>query len=182
MKVIKCRKCGILYERSIAVKNKQFVCLNCGNEEKILDIMYKDKLSGSLSNLFPHEFTIDDVKCLSMESFIQSLRVKEKDIQNEICLKYNGYIAQKLRLALPDWRKTGKVYWQSKEIVRNSEEYDELITKAYDRLFENNVFRYCLNSFKDYYFIHSIGCDDSYETLLTEEEYISQLNRLVKKL
>ena len=91
-------------------------------------------------------------------------------------------MAYKMRLALNDWRKDGYVYWQGKSILRNSDEYAALITKAYDCLFEQNIiFRTILERFKDYHIIHSIGCDDIEETLLTENEYRYQLNRLKSK-
>lgn len=185
MKVIKCRKCGVIYERNKVlndIEDNLFVCDECGNIDYLMDISYKDSISSSLSNLFPHEFIIDNIKCLSMESFIQSLRIKEKEVQEEVCSKYTGYMACKLKAAFPDWRETGYVYWQGKQISRISTEYSDLITKGYDCLFENIVFRYCLNSFKNRYLIHSIGCDEITETLLTESEYIYQLNRLIKKL
>lgn len=157
-------------------------CRYCGYENKILDISYKDNLSTSLSNLFPHKFVIDGVKCLSMESFIQSLRVEDKTVQRNICEEYTGYMAYKMRLSLPDWRKDGYVYWQGEKILRFSEEYQKLITKAYDMLFENDVFRFCLNTHKNKVLFHTMGCYEEEETLLTPCEYITQLERLIEKL
>ena len=60
-------------------------CPICGKDNKILDVSYKDEVSSPLSNLFPHKFIIDNVECLSMESFIQSLRVPHVNIQRKIC-------------------------------------------------------------------------------------------------
>lgn len=117
-----------------------------------------------------------------MESFIQSLRVSDEIVQKKICEEYTGYTAYKMRLSLPDWRKEGCVYWRGKKILRESLEYHRLLTKAYDKLFENEVFRYCLNMHKDDILIHSIGCKDVKETLLTPDEYIDQLERLRRKL
>ncbi len=181
MKVIVCKNCGTPYYDDLK-GCKEFFCERCKYHTKVLDISYKDEVSAPLSNLFPHKFEIDNIVCLSMESFIQSLRVKEKSLQIKICSDYSGYMAYKMRSALPDWRSTGKVYWQGKPITRNSKEYENLITKAYDCLLENDVFRFSLNSFKDYYLFHSIGSNNENETLLTEDEYISQLNRLINKL
>lgn len=175
-----CKNCA---QKVIASKNQTICrCECCGHDYEILDISYKDNSSAPLSNLFPHKFVIDGVKCLSMESFIQSLRVEDKNIQRKICEEYTGYMAYKMRLSLPDWRKDGYVYWQGEKILRFSEEYQKLITKAYDMLFENNVFRFCLNTHKNKVLFHTIGCYDEEKTLLTQCEYIAQLERLIEKL
>lgn len=165
------------------LKSNNIQCELCGHENEVLDISYQNNESAALSNLFPHKFIIDGVMCQSMESFIQSLRVEDSKIQKKICEDYSGYMAYKMRLSLEDWRKTGYIFWQGKIILRNSEEYKELITKAYDALYSQNiVFRHCLSNNKDKILIHSTGCCDTSETLLTEQEYIFQLDRLVKLL
>ena len=148
----------------------------------MIDISFKNMQNSPLSNLFPHKFEIDGVKCNSMESFIQSLRAEDPTLQEKICSEYSGAMAYRLRLLIGDWRKTGTIHWRSKEIVRDSDEYISLITRAYDCLFEQNiVFKHVLlKNFTDKYFIHSTGCDDKKETLLTEAEYRAQLNRLRK--
>lgn len=179
-----CKKCNnsLSFDDS-EKKSKICRCSFCGYDNKILDISYKDPNSASLSNLFPHKFVIDGVTCQSMESFIQSLRVREEFIQREICENYSGYMGYKMRLSLPDWRKKGYVYWKGKSILRDSEDYNQLVTKAYEQLFyQNLVFRYCLINHKDDVLFHTIGCTDKKETLLTQDEYISQLNKLIELL
>lgn len=41
--------------------------------------------ASSLSNFAPHEFIIDDVKCASMEGFLQSLKFQNPDMQRYVC-------------------------------------------------------------------------------------------------
>ena len=162
-----------------------YSCPICDWDSKTetIDISYKDNLSAPLSNLFPHKFVIDGVECKSMESFIQSLRERDVQLQKSICSDYSGMMAYKMRLALNDWRKEGDVYWQGKTICRFSDEYTELISRAYNCLFEQNIlFKTVLERFKKHHLIHSIGCDDISETLLTEHEYRYQLNRLKEKI
>lgn len=114
-----------------------------------------------LSNLFPHKFEIDGVMCSSMESFIQSLREENVEMQKSICSDYLGMMAYKMRLCLNDWRKDGNVYWLGNKINRYADECRNLLSKAYDALFEQNiVFREILKRYKDFHLIHSIGCDD----------------------
>lgn len=186
-----CPICGARVEK---FQGFHYVCNKCGWDslENTIDIYSKDPLSSPLSNLFPHMFIfypdyknpVQHVECASMESFLQSLRVKEPMLQIQICKGYAGLNAWKLRGCLNDWRKDGIVYWDGKPIVRVSKEYTNLITRAYDCLFHGNaVFReLVLPRFKDSILIHSIGHDDPNETLLTELEYRHQLNRLIKKL
>ena len=169
-------------EKNLNKTNQILSSKDSNNNQKVLDISYRDNESAPLSNLFPHKFQIDGVNCISMESFIQSLRVSDEIVQKKICEGYTGYTAYKMRLSLPDWRKEGYVYWRGKKILRESLEYHRLLTKAYDKLFENEVFRYCLNMHKDDILIHSIGCKDVKETLLTPDEYIDQLEILRRKL
>ncbi len=183
--LVYCKKCSNLLDNVTHMDLTKIdicICEKCGYRNKILDISYKNDISAPLSNLFPHKFEIDGIVCQSMESFIQSLRVKDKNIQRQICEKYSGYMAYKMRLSLSDWRIDGFVYWQGEKIDRNSKKYTDLISRAYDCLFENDVFRYCLNKYKDHKLIHSIGNIFKSESLLTEFEYIEQLERLIEKL
>lgn len=176
-----CPVCGNVVWLEYVCEHASHLCEKCNWDSDIdtLDIAYKDNATAPLSNLFPHEFTLDGVKCKSMESFIQSLREKDSVLQKNICSNYSGLMAYKLRLSLTDWRKTGFVYWKGEQIIRKSDEYTQLITRAYDALYHQNfVFREILYRSKDKILIHSIGNEDENETLLTEAEFRYQLNRL----
>lgn len=166
----------------VFLKNNCYNCSNCGWNSKIntLDISYKDENSAVLSNLFPNKFEVDRITCLSMESFLQSLREPNPTLRTIICSEYNGYMAYKMRRMLTDWRQTGIVYWQGKKIIRNSEDYHNLLKHAYSCLYNDNLlFRTVLIRTKGKFLIHSIGCDDKKETLLTESEYRYFLNFLL---
>ena len=173
-------------------EHTHYVCTKCNWDSLVntVDISYGDNLSSPLSNLFPHNFTIYNsispntcIYCLSMESFLQSLRVSDAKLQKYICENYSGYASYKLRLSLNDWRKDGIVYWQGKPINRFSDDYKLLITEAYNALYEgNDVFReLVLPRFKDCHLIHSFGGQIQAETLLTQDEYLWQLKRLIKR-
>lgn len=176
--VIICPECG----HDALLDASTYHCSSCGWDSSVdtWDISYSSNSTAPLSNLFPHAFEIDGFKCQSMESFIQSLREENCQLQKSICSDYSGYMAYKLRLCLHDWRKEGFVFWQGKPIPRCSLEYRDLITRAYDALFAQNIiFKEILtNRANAKYLIHSIGCDVPSETLLTELEYRFQLNRL----
>lgn len=186
--VIQCPVCGA----DAKITNyTHYMCRSCKwtSLTNTVDIYSKDPISGPLSNLFPHKFLFytsedDRTNCLSMESFLQSLRVKDPVLQKYICENYSGLIAWRLKHSLHDWREDGFVYWNGKAIKRESDEYTALITTAYDRLFEGNpVFReLVLPTFKGKILIHSIGGASKSQTLLTEPEFLYQLNRLIAKL
>jgi len=183
-----CPKCGKeLIDKSSHVK-KFFLlicedCTYCISNPNIIDISFKSKgLAKALSNLCPYPFEFDDVKCSSMEAFIQSLKVKYPDVQEEICSK-TGPFCYNLREMFDDWRETGNVYWKGKEICRQSKKYIMLLTRAYEALWNQSlIFRYALIKVKEngYILDHSIGCDDPSETLLTPKEYMGLLDHLMK--
>lgn len=185
--------CPVCGNRAELFQHTHYVCNKCkwDSLENTVDIAFGDPVSSVLSNLFPHKFmffhptnSAGDVCCLSMESFLQSLRVKDPNLQKFICENYSGPIVQKLKVCLRDWRKDGYLYWNGIAIKRESETYQNLITTAYDCLFEGNpIFRECvLPKFKGVHLIHSIGKDCESGTLLTEAEFRYQLNRLIQRL
>ena len=89
----------------------------------------------SLSNFAPHEFEIDNIKCASMEGFLQSLKFQNPDMQKYVCSLVGK--AAKFKGKNKKWQKTGNLYWQSEVIKRDSERYQELLDKAYNALAKN---------------------------------------------
>lgn len=132
--------------------------------------------SSALSNFAPHPFVIDGIECNSMEGFLQSLKFENPDMQKEVC-KLVGKQA-KFKGKKKKWWRTQTLYWQGKAMKRDSDEYQELLTKAYDSLNLNEGFRKALIATKGCTLTHSIGKNKIMETVLTEREFIKQLNRL----
>ena len=146
-----------------------------------MDIGSENKYpASSLSNFSPHPFVLDGVECASMEGFLQSLKFKNPDMQKEVC-KLIGKAA-KFKGKKKKWWRDQILFWQGKEYKRDSQEYQELLTRAYDALFENEGFRKALEATNNATLTHSLGSRDIHRTVLTEREFISQLNRLRKKL
>ena len=146
-----------------------------------MDIGSENKYpASSLSNFSPHPFVLDGVECASMEGFLQSLKFKNPDMQKEVC-KLVGKAA-KFKGKKKKWWRDQILYWKGKEYKRDSQEYQELLTRAYDALFENEGFRKALEATNNATLTHSLGSRDIHRTVLTEREFISQLNRLRKKL
>jgi len=136
--------------------------------------------ASALSNFAPHPFTIDGVECASMEGFLQSLKFKNPDMQIEVC-KLVGKAA-KFKGKKKKWWREQILFWQGQAIKRDSQDYQELLTRAFDKLFENEGFQKALKATGNATFTHSMGKNDIHRTVLTEREFISQLNRLRKKI
>jgi len=119
-----------------------------------------------------------------METFLQSLKIKDPTLQYEFVKNYSGMAAKKMSAVLDGWKEDQLLYFDTKVYKRESDEYTELITRAYDALYDTNrIFREAiLPRFKGYHIIHSIGSDSKSETVLTEAEFRFQINRLISRL
>jgi hypothetical protein len=115
-----------------------------------------------------------------MEGFLQSLKFKNPDMQIEVC-KLVGKAA-KFKGKKKKWWREQTLFWQGQAIKRDSQDYQELLTRAFDKLFENEGFQKALKATGNATFTHSMGKNDIHRTVLTEREFISQLNRLRKKI
>ena len=129
----------------------------------------------SLSNFSPHPFTIDGVLCNSMEGFLQSLKFKNPEMQKEVCLLVGKQA--KFKGKRKKWYKSQTLYWQGKEYKRDSNEYQELLDKAYTEIYNNESFREALKKTKGV-LTHSMGKKKPNETVLTEKEFCSRLMKL----
>lgn len=151
----------------------------------VLDIYSKGWYpSYILSNFSPNKFNFDGVECCSMEGFLQSLKVKNQHKQKEICKLY-GKHAKNTGKRKIWWKITGNVYWQGRRICRSSEEFKQLILRAYIEMFKQNHHFYVALSSIDSYsstkgikLVHTLGKKKKRQTILTEEEFISCLNYL----
>lgn len=132
--------------------------------------------SSNLSNFAPHNFVVDGVECASMEGFLQSLKFSNPDMQREVC-KMVGKQA-KFKGKKKKWYRTQTLYWQGKTIKRDSEEYQELLDKAYNELGKNAGFQKALRATGTATLTHSMGKHKQSETVLTTQEFISRLYRL----
>jgi len=137
-----------------------------------------DYPADSLSNFYPHEFEIDGIRCASMEGFLQSLKFRFSFIQRRIC-RLSGKAAKKRGTKRAGWKKRGYIRWKGEKIARLSYDFTVLTERAYACMYEQNeAFRDALNSTRGKVLTHSIGSHDKMDTILTEEEFIENLNKL----
>lgn len=137
-----------------------------------------------LSNFYENSFTLDGVRCASMEGFLQSLKTRNIEKQRYVC-SLCGKTAKKFfehRWNNFFWKLTGTLYWQGKRIKRRSEAYQQLLDRAYAALSQNPVFVKALLDTEDATLIHSIGKSNARLTVLTEEEFVGRLIKIREEL
>ena len=132
--------------------------------------------ASALSNFAPHPFIIDGIQCNSMEGFLQSLKFESEEMQKYVCTLV-GYAAKK-KGKNKNWRDKQTLYWKGVPIKRDSEQYQTLLNKAYNALYENGKFQSALKATNNATLTHSIGKNKKSETVLTTQEFCSRLTYL----
>lgn len=136
--------------------------------------------ASALSNFAPHPFEIDGVQCSSMEGFLQSLKFSSIDMQKHVCTLVGK--AAKFKGKKKKWYRTQKLYWLGVEYDRASQEYQNLLDRAFEALSCNIGFRKALMATGNSTLRHSIGKNKTNETVLTETEFCSRLRKIRSKL
>ncbi len=134
--------------------------------------------SCALSNFAPHPFVIDEVECNSMEGFLQSLKFKNPEMQKEVC-KLVGFAAKR-KGRNKKWNQF--LYWQGKKVDRFSDEYQDLLDKAFWELSKNTKFKKALLASRDAILTHSIGKRKQSDTILTVKEFCGRLMQIRARL
>lgn len=125
--------------------------------------------SNVLSNLCSNGFRLDGMVCGSMEGFLQSLKRKELDKQRQICSMKGGNAR---KMSVTSWQTDQVVWWKGQAIDRQSEEYQRLIRRAYQAMFEQSErFRAALMQTRGITLVHTSGEPSSYKTILTPSEF-----------
>lgn len=136
--------------------------------------------SCALSNFAPHSFEIDGLKCASMEGFLQSLKFSSPEMAAHVCTLVGK--AAKFKGKKKKWFRTQTLYWKGVPMQRQSEAYRLLIERAYNQLATNEGFKRALLATRDATLTHSMGRSKKNETVLTEQEFCSNLYRVRKML
>ena len=136
--------------------------------------------AAALSNFAPHSFIFDGVECNSMEGLLQSFKFSNPEMQKEVC-KLIGKQA-KFKGKKKKWFKTQTLYWQGREFKRDSDEYQELLDRAFDALSMNDSFRKALLATNNATLTHSAGKTKQSETILTKSEFCSRLIKIRDRL
>ena len=150
---------------------------NYDPETNTLDIRSNGQYpSGVLSNLCSNGFRFDGVVCSSMEGFLQSLKHKEKDKQLQLCSMKGGNARKH---TVTSWQTDQIVWWKGEAIDRQSEDYQKLIRRAYQAMFDQSErFRAALMSTRGITLTHTSGEKNPYKTILTEQEFCTILTEM----
>ena len=101
------------------------------------------------------------------------MKFKNIEMQRYICTLV-GFAAKKAGKG-KNWQRTQTLWWNGQPIKRDSQEYQDLLDRAYVALFRNKKARACLLSTGNANLTHSIGRTKANETVLTRNEYCSRL-------
>lgn len=134
----------------------------------------------ALSNFAPHQFEIDGITCHSMEGFLQSLKFQNPDMQAHVCTLVGK--KAKFKGKKKKWYRSQTLYWQGQEIDRHSQEYQDLLDRAFDALGQNQGFKKALLATQNATLTHSMGKNKVTETILTKKEFCSRLTKLRTQL
>ena len=125
--------------------------------------------SNVLSNLCSNGFRFEGMVCGSMEGFLQSLKQKDRDKQRQICSMKGGNARKH---SVTSWQTDQIVWWKGVAIDRQSEEYQKLLRRAYQTMFDQSErFRAALMQTRGITLTHSSGEKSPYKTILTEQEF-----------
>lgn len=139
--------------------------------------------AASLSNFTPRKFIFDGIECRSMEGLLQSFKFDKQHIQEVVCQLIGKQAKAKGRARNQHWQKVQTLWWKGVPYKRDSKEYQELITLAYDSMFDQSEsLQRALAATGNATITHSIGHNDSSMTVLTEREFCRQLTRLRTRL
>lgn len=132
----------------------------------------KNSISKVLSNLYPHSFVFRGKKVASIEGVLQGIKYKDKQLQNKV-ISLSGLDAYHSRACNRNefWGESGILYWQGKEIKRNSQVYQDFLDELYFCAAKNPIYRKAILSTGNKKLIHHIGCTDESQTVLSRKEY-----------
>lgn len=132
--------------------------------------------SGVLSNLCSNAFRIDGVLCNSMEGFLQSLKHQDPTKQRQVCQLKGGNARKR---SVTSWQTDQIVWWRGQAIDRQGDDYQRLLYRAYQALFDQNErFKAALMATRGITLTHTTGEEDPYKTILTTSEFCQILTEI----
>ena len=111
-----------------------------------------------------------------MEGFLQSLKFANVDMQKYICTLVGS--KAKLSGSKKVWKKKQVLYWKGIEYARGSPEYQTLLDRAFNCIAKNTKFCSTLAATNNANITHSLGKKNKRDTVLTQQEFCSRLQKL----
>ena len=132
--------------------------------------------SSALSNFAGHRFEIDGIQCNSMEGLLQSFKFASPEMQEHVCTLIGK--AAKFKGKPKKWYTTQTLYWRGVQIPRDSKEYQQLLDRAFDAMYQQSEsFRKALHATSGR-LQHTMGRTDKSKTVLTQSEFCGRLMHL----
>ena len=149
------------------------------NEQLTIHCDYRSQgLAKRLSNLYPYKFVFYGQEYGSFEAFLQSIKFVTEEEKQHIYPMY-GVQAFKAGQAGNAWKLNQILFHQNRGYERSSRNYQILISRAYDALFEQNPdFQQALRQSRAAELRHDFGKTDMTDSVLTQVEYLYSLYRL----
>ena len=104
------------------------------------------------------------------------MKFESKDMQKYVCSLVGK--AAKFKGKNKNWQQKQELYWNGNTYKRDSAEYQNLLNRAYNALYQNDGFRKALDASKGCSLTHSMGKNKISETVLTTSEFCSRLTYL----
>jgi len=135
-------------------------------------------VQGRLSNFTARIFEFDGITCGSLEGILQALKQKAVPMQQYMCTLI-GFKAKKKGYKL-NWRTNQELYWNTNVYQRKDKAYQELLDLIYESCYRDgrSGLKKDLELTGKAVFSHSIGKRKESETVLTEREFCSRLQKL----
>lgn len=124
------------------------------------------------------KFEFDGKEVASIQSFFTAIKVESPELQDLILKMPKEKLALISKEISPRYQ-IRNLYWDGKVIKRDSEEYQQLLDRAYNARYAADFkFREALKASEGYTLTHRRGKNDILETVLTQDEFIQRLNSL----
>jgi hypothetical protein len=145
----------------------------------ILDISSnKPYPANVLSNLAPNAFIFEGYECASMEGLLQGVKFRDPAKQQEI-MKLTGLDAKYAGRAGDGWKANQTLYWKGIPMDRHGRGYQAFLDDGYAALATNTEFKRALIDARRRTISHRMGHDDPHYTILTKDEFVSRIVRLI---
>lgn len=147
--------------------------------EKPLDMIIRKGMKGLAGRLRTFEercFVFDEILCSSIESVLESFKFKEVERQKEICIlsAADAYVEGQSIEALK-WENNQKLYWNGIEYERNSSEYQNLLDRLFQTVFEQDAqFRLDVAFLKNAAVQSNLGGFLPEKNVITKDEFIER--------
>jgi len=138
--------------------------------------------AGALSNFRRYNFVFDGVECASMEGLLQAFKFDKPHIQVAVCQLWGKKAKFRGKKRDRAWKQVQMLWWKGKAMNRHGLEYQIKLDLAFESLAQNPDFIKALLATGNATLTHSLGKSNPHDTVLTEREFCSRLEKIRSRL